>query len=240
MFSDAYPDSQHFQFDLPRKLGESDSFLEKIRVSKNYKRSLFKRYGCLSEECVWEKINASLKPNDIISGHIKIDEIKTNKYENRLVTLIRNPMDRIISEYNYTRLGYLKRNKFQKLYHRNKLMAAGKYDLEGYLSFMNDHDDEYGRFMKNYILGKDFSGGNELDFMLENYFSFGTVEKIEKFIGDFKNKTGITLTQQNQNITKQKKVNTLSPKEVALIEKICGEDIDLYMKIDNYIENLKV
>ena len=76
MFSNAYPNSQGCSIPTHPRLKESDSLLEKLRATKNYKLSLFKNYRCFSEKCVWEKVESSLKPEDIVSGHFTIDDIK--------------------------------------------------------------------------------------------------------------------------------------------------------------------
>ena len=73
--------------------------------------------------------------------------------------------------------------------------------------------------------------------MLKNYFSFGTVERIDRFISDFKKKTGIELHEEASNQTKHRKIDRISASELELIEKICGADIDLYRKIDNFLES---
>ena len=70
----------------------------------------------------------------------------------------------------------------------------------------------------------------------ENYFAYGILERIDLFINDFYSKSGVKLTPKKTNITKQKKLNSLSKNEKKIIEKFCEEDINLYQKLKNQIE----
>ena len=59
---------------------------------------------------------------------------------------------------------------------------------------------------------------------------------VDLFISDFYSKSSIKLTPKKTNITKQKKVYSLTANEKKIIEKFCEEDIDLYQKLKNQIE----
>ena len=66
------------------------------------------------------KTNKNIRDNDIIHGHLTIDAIKLNAINKRLITVIRDPYDRMLSDYNYSRTSYNKKNFISRKY-KNKL-----------------------------------------------------------------------------------------------------------------------
>lgn len=71
--------------------------------------------------------------------------------------------------------------------------------------------------------------------MLENYFSFGTVEKLDRFCQDFEKKTGAQTAPAMKNVTEKRARQELTAKEIKLVEELCAEDLELYNAIDSYI-----
>lgn len=238
MFLEALPDSKEFYISsanlvLAHEEKEKISNLEKFRILKNTTRSIWKKHRCLSFDAVWNKTNLSIKDNDIIHGHLTVDSIYLSNIEKRLVTVIRDPYDRMLSDYNYFRNSFHKKNYFSQKY-RNRLYIAGNYDLEGYISYLAENQPLFGRYISRFIIGKE-KVNNPVEFIQSNYFAFGILERMDLFIEDFFKKSGIKLIQKKANITKSKKVYELSTKQRKAISKFCEEDIDLYQNISALI-----
>ena len=98
-----------------------------------------------------------------------------------------------------------------------------------------ENEPVYGRYISRFLIGK-HKMNDPIKFIEENYIAYGILERIALFINDFYSKSGVKLTPKKTNITKQKKLNSLSINEKKIIEKFCEEDINLYQKLKNQIE----
>ncbi len=239
MFESALPNSKVFYIssagiELPKESNQNISTIEKIRVLKNTTKSIWKKHKCLTFEGVWKKTNKKIQENDIIHGHLTIDAIQLHSIQKRIISVARDPFDRMLSEYNYFRTSYLKKNFITKKF-KNKLYAAGNFSFEGFISYLMENEPVYGRYISRFLIGK-HKMNDPIKFIEENYFAYGILERIDLFINDFYSKSGVKLTPKKTNITKQKKLNSLSINEKKIIEKFCEEDINLYQKLKNQIE----
>ena len=103
MITKSMPNSKVFYIssagiELAREENQNISFLEHFRLLKKTTRSIWKRHKCLTFDSVWYKTNKTIKENDIIHGHLTIDAIKLNAINKRLITVIRDPYDRMLSD----------------------------------------------------------------------------------------------------------------------------------------------
>jgi hypothetical protein len=238
MFINSFPGSSNFSiyssnYELMSEDRNKISFIEKFRILKNtYKRN-WKNYKRLSFKSVWEKTNQSIIDGDIIHGHLTIDSIRLKNVNKRLITLIRDPYERMLSDYNYSKNSYKNKNSPLKKFNK-RLYVAANYSLEGYISYLKETQPIFGRYISRFVIGKE-SVSNNLEFMNENYFSYGLLERMDLFIEDFYKKTNVRLIQQKSNITKNKRKINLSESEKRSISKFCEEDIALYNEIQRSI-----
>lgn len=239
MMTSAMPQSKIFNIssadlDLMKEENEYISAFEQVRILKNKTLSNWKNHNCLSFDAVWNKTNKIIKNNDIVLGHFTVDAIQLQAVGKRLVTVIRDPFERILSDYNYARLSYDKKPSVSKKY-RTKAYVAGNYSLEGYIDYLRESRPVYKRFMSRFILGKN-NIDDPVSFLEENYFSYGVLERMDLFVGDFHKKSGVELIQQKANVTNSKAIDDLSNSARKLIADFCEEDIHLYQCIRNVIE----
>lgn len=240
MITSAMPNSKVFYIssagiELAKEANQNISSLERFRIFKNTTRSIWKKHRRLTFDSVWMKTNKNIRDNDIIHGHLTIDAIKLNAINKRLITIIRDPYDRMLSDYNYSRTSYNKKNFISRKY-KNKLYVAGNYSLEGYISYLKENQPLNGRYISRFVIGKD-KINNPIEFLEKNYFTYGILERMDLFIEDFYKKSNVRLLQEKANVTKSKKVIEPSTSERHAIEKFCEEDIDLYQNIKEKIKN---
>ena len=230
----AFPDAQYFDMVGEYFSDKNISPIENFRAFRKFRSRLWKNYSVFSPEKAWKIIEDSANQGDVVSGHFGIEEIDISRFEKRLITLIRHPVYRLLSDYNYKRNGYKKRNFVKKLYHGGRIMAAGKYSFEGYIDFLSDNNIPTGRVASHFILG-DTAIQDKKAFMQEKYFAFGTVEKLDTFKKSFESKTGTQTEVVHKNITHNKHRSELSQKEIQAAEKYCAEDMELYEVINSLV-----
>lgn len=127
MMKIAFPDANVFGM-TGRVYGDgSVSLIEKLRAERKERKRLWRSYNRVTQKGAWRRIEKLARPGDIVSGHFSIDEIRIDDFEQKLITLVRNPVSRLLSDYNYSRNGYNKRNVFRKFYQWGRIYAAGKY-----------------------------------------------------------------------------------------------------------------
>ena len=238
MFTESFPNSNSFSiysanYQLMNEDDNKISFIEKCRILKNTQKRNWKNHRSLSFKSVWEKTNQLIKDGDIIHGHLTIDSIRLQNTNKRLITLIRDPYERMLSDYNYSKNAYKNKKSPLKKFNKRSFIAAN-YSLEGYISYLSENQPIFGRYISRFVIGKENVRDN-LEFMNKNYFSYGLLEKMDSFIEDFYKKTNVKLVQRIANVTKNKKKFDLSQSERLAISKFCEEDIDLYNDIKNSI-----
>jgi hypothetical protein len=106
--SNALSPTRMFKIPMLYNPDSNISKYEKFRTGKKIRRSLWKNFRVLSKDAMWDKISNELSNGDIISGHIEYGSPHLNQVNTKYITIIRNPLDRFISEYKWIRHGYQK------------------------------------------------------------------------------------------------------------------------------------
>ncbi|MDC1241167.1 sulfotransferase family 2 domain-containing protein [bacterium] len=236
MMTSSMPNSKVFDissadFDLPK--GENQ-YIERLRIHKNKIKSNWRIHKRLTFDAVWNKTNRLIKDNDIILGHLTIDSIKLVGIDKKPITVIRDPLERILSDYNYCRSSYNKNGGASKFY-RTKNYAAGNYSLEGYVSYLKENRPVYGRYISRFVLGEN-KVDDPVKFLEQTYFSYGVLERMDLFVDDFYKKSGLSLIQKHANKTNSRAVTEIPDSARKSIIEFCEEDIHLYQSVRKAIE----
>jgi len=235
MITQAFPEAKSSLM-LSEAYGERRSAIEILRNFKRLHRPLYKRFKCFTLKQAWEKIDRTANSGDIVSGHLSIDDIRIQNFDLKIATIVRHPVYRLLSSYNDLRNGYLKRNSIRRLYQRGTLGAAGRYSFKGYVQYLKEHQPKFMRLACHYVLG-DKEVKDPLAFLKENYFCFGTVEKLDLYIKEFSEKVGVTLKESFKNQTPHKSRKDLTSEELSFAEQYCSEDMELYEIVDQHLES---
>ena len=167
-----------------------------------------------------------------VSGHFVFDEDIFEKYSPQwnFVTLLRNPVDKYISQYFYNS---------RKDSHQH---FAINESLDEYIE--TDEGKSLGNDLVRRFAGKSFrnnlksSQKKAIDQAVENLKKFrlvGLLEEMDSFISGFKHCFNATLRVKQKNKNPEKKESAISPEILNEIENLCENDLEVYHKIRNVI-----
>ena len=87
---------------------------EDFRRVRRTKKRLWKLFKLLSYPKAWEHLNATLNQGDIVSGHFGHGAPVLPAWDLRYITMVREPVSRLYSEYRYCRQSYLARPAWRR------------------------------------------------------------------------------------------------------------------------------
>ncbi len=219
-------------FRLPHLATEPDTGItlyDRFRLRRKLIKGFLKDYGVFTESAVWKKISRTAKDSDIISGHLHYGRPQLPGWELQCITLLRNPVDRLISEYNYWRQNFQSRTFIQKRYVRGLLLVAGTCSLSDYIRYVHEHRKTLGNPATAFVVGH-HTGCDPFDFLQQNYFHFGVLDEMDFFAQELSQKLNRPVATAWTNKTRKTAENKLSPADMALLEELLDSDIPLYQK----------
>jgi hypothetical protein len=188
------------------------------------------RYRALTLAQAWRYIDAHASDGDLISGHIRYGDPALPSFRLDYITLLRDPVAHALSTYNYSRLGYQKRNALRRAYVRGHLKAAGTYSFSGYLSYLNERTRGDANLMWTFAIG-DRAISDPLAFLQANYFHFGVLEHFDLFTAVLGRKFGVQVLPRKLNATRWKEADSLAAADKPLFERLFSKDIALYQAV---------
>jgi hypothetical protein len=143
-----------------------------------------------------------------------------------MITLLREPAQRSLSEYNYARQVYERRHPVRRLTVALISKMAGTRDYDGFLDFMEEHRDVYGDISSRYI---GWDGAENLSsYFARSVFHAGVLEERDRFAQGLSEKLGVPLAFPHQNQTVLKSETAITPAQRARIARIFPRDMALY------------
>lgn len=227
MMRTALPNARFHSLPNPSKPDAGVSLIEKMRVVRARARRRWRNYGVLTDDKAWAEIAKDVRSGDVIVGHIGIADVHLSGFELDPITLIRDPVQRLFSEYFYSKRGYGKRSLFRKIYNRGRLRAAGTLDFSDYLMFLHERGDLYANRATRFITGSP-TCADPGGYLMENYFHFGTLEHIDTFAETLSEKLRSPVPMQQLNRSENREEIVLSRQDKSRLDDLCGEDIRLH------------
>ena len=197
-------------------------------------RTLLRGCRALTFAQAWKYIDNHASDGDLISGHIRYGDPVLPTFRLNYITLLRDPVARVLSNYNYSRLGYQKRNALRRSYVGGHVRAAGTYSFSGYLSYLDESTGGDANIMWAFSFG-DETVSDPLAFLQANYFHLGVLEHFDLFATDLGRKLGVQLLPRKSNITPQRTANALTMADRRLFERLFSRDIVLYEAVSCYV-----
>jgi hypothetical protein len=165
-------------------------------------------------------VAARARPGALIyGGHIDFRAVAARIPHLKMITMLRDPALRSLSEYNYARQTYLVRNPLRRLTAPTLPKICGTRSFDGYLDFLIENADVYANFAAQYV---GWDGAPALSSFFEtNVFHAGVLENNREFAERLSQKLGRRLSfptqrRKNHSVTAQQDRKTQSARLRAL------------------------
>ncbi len=234
MVEQSLPSSRHFK--IPQLASEAPECLhpaEKFRARRRILQGLVK-YRALSPEMLWKNVSRTARDGDIISGHMPYGQPQLPGWELRYITLLRDPIDRLVSEYHYSRKGYLSRPPWRRLYHKGHAEITGTRSFSDYVRYLCEHRPRFSNPAMRYATGGE-THPDPLSFLKERYFHFGILERMDLFAGQLAEKLGAPTRKVWENKSDAERKAVPSAGDLELMHTLLEKDIAFYNEAREYI-----
>lgn len=207
--------------------GRVSSF-QRLRFQRGQMRNLLSHYRSPRLARAFEHIEQHARPGDVLSGgHIDFQTVCGGVTRDiRILTIIRNPYDRIRSEYFYARQNFLRKSWIRKIDSSLLPQIAASRDFDGYVDFLWDHHQVYGNIAARYLgiaPRTDIKG-----FFERHVFHAGVLEQASHFARCLQEKMGARIEFPHLNARGSAGHVALNAAAKRKIELIYAQDFDIY------------
>lgn len=203
------------------------SRLQRLRFLRARFQNLWRHYGTASIRAVWAKIGREALSGDLLmGGHVDFLSARANLARPlKIITLLREPIARARSEYDYMRRAYGRKPRLNRFDASVLHKRAGRLDFDSYLDFLFAHRAIYGDIASQYI------GWNGIDdlaqFFQRNVFHCGVLERSDDSARVLSEKLGRPFVLPTENRTAGERPE-ITARQRALLEQIYARDMALY------------
>ncbi|MDR3512082.1 MAG: sulfotransferase family 2 domain-containing protein [Caulobacteraceae bacterium] len=204
------------------------SAFQRWRFQRARKGALRAHYGDPRLASALATINADARPGDLIAGgHFDFGFARQAlSRPARAIAMLRDPVARCVSEYNYARQNHLARDVFKRIDSKTQPKIAARYDLVGYLDYLLDRRETYGDLASQYL---GWDGAQPLDRFFETaVFHAGVLEDSATFAFGLAEKLGRPVDFPWANSTLDRKAQAADAAARRRIEQLYARDFELY------------
>lgn len=217
-------------FYLPTTLDRDGklSRLQRLRFRRSQIKNLLLHHRSPSLRHAFAAIDRQAANGDLIGGgHIDFPTLKAALHRPvRMITLLRDPISRLASEYNYSRGIYLDRAPLRRATLATQPAIAGRRDFDGYLDFIEEHHALYADPACRYT---GWNGVEDLAaFCARDVFYIGILERRQQFADGLGQKMGKVLSFPHENRTEVASAIEITSSRRSRIERIFARDITFY------------
>ena len=221
-------------FYLPNTL-DPDSLvspLQKLRFLRARFQNLQRHYRTGSMRSLWTRINRDAEAGDLLmGGHADFRTVRAHIAQPlKIITLLREPLARARSEYDYMRRGQLRKTPLRRFDSSVLHKAAGRYDFDSYLDYLFDRRAIYGDIACQYL---DWNGSEEIsEYFARHVFHCGVLERSADFASGLAEKLGRPFSLPHENREPAQRPD-ITASQRAKLEQIYQRDIGLYEWVSN-------
>lgn len=218
-----------------RTISKGVTAYEQFRSRRRRWRHFMKSCGAWTEDGFWKGVNATARDGDIVAGHLCYGEPKLPDFGLNYITLLRDPRERMLSSFNYDRVGFKRRPGWRRAMATGQLQASGR-TFEDYLNYIADPDRRAVQPASIYVLG-DEDPADDLAFLKDRYFHFGVLDELDLFARGLGEKLGAEASAEWKNRTPKRRHPELSQAETRLIEKHFARDVEMYERARDFVKS---
>lgn len=226
--SAAFADRRTFFLPDTLNLDGRHSLFQRLRFVRARRGGLIQHYGDPRLPNALAAINAQAEPGDLVlGGHFDLAFAKGALTRPvKAVTLLRDPVARCVSEYNYSRQNHLARGVFKRLDSKLQPKIAARYSLVGYLDYLIERREAYGDLASRYL---GWDGETPLARHFEaDIFHAGVLEDASTFVLGLSEKLGRPVALPWANSTLERAAPQADAEARRRIETLYARDFELY------------
>jgi len=224
----AFPDARCFILPNLLNLEGAISRFQRLRHMRHSARVMFNAHKTVRVGRVFDLVNREGRKGDLlIGGHIDFDTCRRNVTRQvKFITLVRDPFDRVISEYAYSRAGHHRKWAVAKFDASLVAKAAGRYTLHGYLDFLLEHATVFGDIACRHL---GVAPGDDIAaHFAAHAYHFGTVDNLTDFADGLARKTKRPVQVPHLNRSSKAGTTALTPDMKRKVERLYANDLMLY------------
>lgn len=212
-------------------------FFEGFRLRRRVRKRLRKLFKVTDYTEAWKLLNKQAVAGDIVSGHFMYGSPELPDWEIKYITLLRDPVGRLSSEYRYCRQSYLANPPWRRWYLAERLKVAGKGSLNDYVKYLVRHGDRFANPMVGYLTGG-VKTDDPYEFLCENYFHYGTLEQLDLFAKGLSEKVATPIPIVWSNKTREAPSKDEENLDVRDLERLIGKDLALYQAVQKELADV--
>lgn len=216
-------------FYLPNTLDPDSrvSRVQRLRFWRARFQNLSRHYGTARMGAVWGRIGRQAKPGDLLmGGHADFATVSANiDRPLQIITLLREPLARARSEYDYMRRGYARKPRLSRFDASVLHKRAGRLDFDSFVDFVFEHRAIYGDIAAQYL---GWNGGDDLaQFFARHVFHCGVLERSAEYARALAEKLGRPFALPVENRAPGEGP-AITARQRSLLEQTYPRDIELY------------
>lgn len=201
--------------------------LDRIRRRRTLARNLARRNGCTTYAAAIRKIEAEAQEGDLVSGgHLTRAAFDMFEGHVRSIVMLRDPGQRFLSEYNYSRKGYLKKPALLRFDASPKARLAGRHDLEGFAAAMEERRDVFGDIAARFLGIR--SAEEIAPRFAADVYQFGVLEDMDGFRRALGERAGVDIPAMHHNATGDRRDKEIPAAVMRRLERLYALDFEIY------------
>lgn len=204
------------------------SRLQHLRFRRSQMRNLMAHYRTRNLGHALRYIDHKSAPGDLlIGGHADFRTLSHHlSMPVKIVTILRNPLDRCRSEYHYSRCNFLRRSPLNRIDSGVLPRIAAKTDFDSYIDFLFDHREIYGNIATAYL---GLQPWDEIGrFFQRHIFHAGVLEENAVFSNVLGEKLGAQVQFPHLNVSGSADHVAIGTRARRKIELLYARDYEIY------------
>jgi hypothetical protein len=201
--------------------------MQRFRARRSQSRHLLRTYKTTSMAKAIRIIEQEAADGDVIGGgHIDHATFAQFATQVQYVVLFRDPVARLVSEYNYSRAGYFKKLPWLRFDAAVKAKLAARYNLEGYAQALADRSELFANTAAQFMEIR--SVEDIAPRFRHDVFQAGVIEELDAFREGLTAKTGNEVPAIHSHRTAKITKTDVGARTHSVLQKLFALDYEIY------------